>query len=120
MPSAAFTAVSDPVNLHKAISDLIVELITLRDCATDPDQKATLKELREKLQLRSLALLEQELDANTKQFKAVASTLSDAAKSAKEAQKDIQKTSDTLKQVAQALKVVDQLLGIAGSALLPI
>jgi hypothetical protein len=113
--AAAFEALSaeNDTNIHQLIADLIVEVITLKDSISDPDQRAALNETRDRLRELSADILNQEIEASTADFNVATKALKDAAAAAKEAQKKIDKTVQVLQKTAQAIKLASALLALA-------
>jgi methyl-accepting chemotaxis protein len=115
--SEKFTAVATPDNVHQVIFEMVQQLSTLWYASSAPEPKDTLETLIDKLNDLSVALLEQEIDTNSKELAEAVKVLKDSTTTAKQAVGDIQKTSEVIKQVAQAISLLDQVLKLAGPLL---
>jgi hypothetical protein len=103
-----------PENVHQVIFEMVQQLSTLWYAASAPEPKNTLYTLMDKLNERSLALLEQEIDTNSTELASAIKLLKDSTAIAKQAVGDIQKTSQVINGVAQAIGLLDQVLKVAG------
>ena len=115
--SKKFTAVTTPDNVHQIIFEMVQQLSQLWYVPSTPEVKDTIYQQIGKLNIQSLALLEQEIDENSKDLSNAVTLLKDSTAKAKEALGNIQKTSQVISQVAQAIGLLDQVLKVAGPLL---